>query len=75
MTSYKKRWKIIHDEILHNKGNSIYLEKRINEVIRKRYRFKEIDTQSVYIYEKMQNLLKKKLYMRTWNNVHYVREQ
>lgn len=75
MLSYKKRWKIIDDEILHNKGNSLYLEKRINEIMRHRYRFKEIDTRSTYIYEKMQMLLKKKVYMRTWNNVHYVREQ
>jgi hypothetical protein len=75
MTVFKKKRKIIQDEILNDKGNHLYIEKSIKKVMTERYKHNEINTQSTYIYEKMQKLLKKKVYMKTWNSGNYIHEQ
>ncbi len=60
---FKKRQKIIRDEILEEKGERIYLEKQIKKLIKKRYPNHEINTNSSYIYQKMSVLLNSKIYM------------
>ncbi|MBR6908614.1 hypothetical protein IKN40_09395 [bacterium] len=36
--SFKKRWKIIQDEILNKKGSRIYSESNIRKLIQERYK-------------------------------------
>lgn len=62
--SYKKRKKIIEDEILDEKWNHIYLERQIKKIIQNRYPNKEIQWDSRYIYQKMAVLLAKKIYIQ-----------
>ena len=65
--SFKKRWKIVQDEILNEEWNRIYSEANIKKLIKKRYNKWEIKTDNSYIYKKMKDLLNKKVYMEIRN--------
>ena len=60
---FKKRQKIINDEILDEKESRIYLERQIKKLIKKRYQNREIDLKSSYMYQKMAVLLDNKIYL------------
>jgi hypothetical protein len=73
MQSFKKRWKIMNDEMLQNKWQKIYIERKINNLIKKRYPEWEIKTNSSYIYRKMAVLLEQKIYLEArWIPKQYV---
>lgn len=61
--SFKKRYKIIEDEIINEKWNRIYIEKQIRKIIQNRYKNNEIDLNSSYIYQKMAGLIDRKIYI------------
>ena len=65
--SFKKRWKIIQDEILNKKGSRIYSESSIKKVIKNRYKYWEIRTDNSYVYQKMNKLLDRKVFIEVWN--------
>ena len=65
--SFKKRWKIIQDEILNKKWNRIYSESNIKKVIKNRYKYWEIRTDNSYVYQKMNKLLDRKVFIEVWN--------
>lgn len=65
--SFKKRWKIVQDEILNNKGNRIYSESKIKNLIKERYKYWEINTDNSYVYQKMNKLLDRKVYVEVRN--------
>lgn len=65
--SFKKRWKIVEDEILNKKGSRIYSEASIRKVIKNRYKYWEIKTNNSYVYQKMNKLLDRKIYVEVWN--------
>lgn len=65
--SFKKRWKIIQDEILNKKWNRIYSESNIKKVIKNRYKYWEIKTNNSYVYQKMNKLLDRKVYVEVRN--------
>jgi len=67
MASYKNRRKIIQEEVVEKKGNMIYIEKNIKNIIKDRYTDRSIKTDSSYVYQKMDKLLAKKIYMPLWN--------
>lgn len=72
--SLKKRKKIIESEIIDEKWNYIYLEKQIRKVIQDRYKDGEIKLNSSYIYQKMDKLVAKKIYIPLWNIWHSVKQ-
>jgi len=45
----------------------IYIEKNIKNIIKDRYTDRSIKTDSSYVYQKMDKLLAKKIYMPLWN--------
>jgi hypothetical protein len=65
--SFKKRWKIIQDEILNKKWNRIYSESSIKKVIKNRYKYWEIKTNNSYVYQKMNKLLDRKVFIEVRN--------
>lgn len=65
--SFKKRWKIIQDEIINKNGNRIYSESNIKKVIKSRYKYWEIKTNNSYVYQKMNKLLDRKIYVEVRN--------
>lgn len=58
-----KRLELVRKFIQKEKGTTIFIEGMINELIRKRYPFREINTDSSYIYQKMDKLVDKKIYL------------
>lgn len=74
MVSFKNRWKIIQDEIVEKKWKRIYIERKIKELIRNRYADGSIKTNSSYVYQKMDKLLAKKIYMPVRNSGYYVHQ-
>lgn len=60
---FKKRSKIINSEILNEKWDYIHIERKIKNIIKNRFKNKEINIKSNYIYQKMLVLLDNKIYM------------
>jgi hypothetical protein len=75
MASFKNRWKIIQEEMIDKKWKRIYVERKIKEIIKDRYAHGEINVDSSYIYQKMDKLVDKKIYLPVWNNWYYAKEQ
>ena len=75
MVSFKNRWKIIQEEMIDRKWKRIYVERKIKDIIKDRYADWEINTDSTYIYKKMNKLVNNKIYMSVWNNWYYAKEQ
>ena len=71
--SFKKRWKIVQDEILDKKWDRVYSEFNIKKLIKKRYMNGKIKTDNSYVYKKMNELLDSKVYMQVrWIPKKYV---
>lgn len=62
----------MQNEMLDKIGNMIYIEKRINKIIQARY-WEWIITWS-YIYQKMQALVKRRIYIKCWNMGNFIGE-
>jgi hypothetical protein len=75
MKSFKNRWKIMEDEVINKKWKRIYVERKIKNIIWDRYAHVEIDLNSSYIYQKMDKLVDKKVYVPVWNMWTYVHSQ
>jgi len=75
MSSFKNRWKIIQEEMIDKKWKRIYAERKIKDIIKDRYADWEINTDSTYIYKKMNKLVNNKIYVPVWNVSSYARQQ
>jgi hypothetical protein len=64
----------MQDEVIDKKWKRIYIERTVKDVIKNRYAHGEINTDSSYIYQKMNKLLDKKIYMPIWNIWRYAHQ-
>lgn len=74
MVSLKNRLKIINEEIIEKKGKRIYIERKINEIMKTRYTHGEINMNNHYFYEKFNALVKNRIYVPVRNVWQYVKQ-
>lgn len=75
MKSFKNRWKLLQEEVIEKKWKRIYVERKIKDIMKVRYADWSINTNSSYIYQKMDKLVMRKIYVPVWNIWNYAHQQ
>jgi len=69
-----KRMQIITEEIIEKKGKRIYIERKINEIMKTRYTNGEVNMNNHYFYEKFNSLVQNRIYVPVRNIWQYAKQ-